>query len=205
MISITTAILLLNKIWPGPSGPNFRNFFIIYPMKILKDQNDVEFDFSISHALASFRFFMNNKQNNLRWTMYPFPTHPWNLYISINIVPNTLFPTNPMIIISVTFRNTSIPLKLYEITLFPKGSSAYYHIYPLRKRWVIIMMMTHQLQIGATGSIFIAETRNYQTLFKTPLRLRIKIKKRNAKIDQMTLISRPCPLKSHPSVTKYNE
>ena len=25
-------------------------------------------------------------------------------------------------------RNTSNPLKLYEITLFPTGSSAYYHI-----------------------------------------------------------------------------
>ena len=33
-----------------------------------------------------------------------------------------------MIIIMGTFRNTSIPFKLHEITLFPTGSSAYYQI-----------------------------------------------------------------------------
>ena len=34
-----------------------------------------------------------------------------------------------MIIIMGTFRNTSNPLKLYEITLFPTGSSGYYSVY----------------------------------------------------------------------------
>ena len=43
----------------------------------------------------------------------------------IYIVPNTLFSQNLMIIITGTFRNTSILLKLYEITLFPTGLSAY--------------------------------------------------------------------------------
>ena len=35
-----------------------------------------------------------------------------------------------MIIIASTFRNLSNPLKLYEITLFPTGSSAYQIIIP---------------------------------------------------------------------------
>ena len=34
-----------------------------------------------------------------------------------------------MIIITGTIRNTSIPLKLYKITLFCTGSSAYYSVY----------------------------------------------------------------------------
>ena len=34
-----------------------------------------------------------------------------------------------MIIIMGTFRNTSIPLKLYEITLFLTGSSTCYFVY----------------------------------------------------------------------------
>ena len=60
-----------------------------------------------------------------------------------------------MIIITVTFRNTSNPLKLYEINLFPTGSAAYYSIY---KSAVIIMLMTRKLQMRAMGSIFIVET-----------------------------------------------
>ena len=34
-----------------------------------------------------------------------------------------------MLIIMGTFRNTSNPLKLYEITLFIRGSLAYYSVY----------------------------------------------------------------------------
>ena len=41
------------------------------------------------------------------------------------IVPNT-FSTNLMIIITGTFKNTSNPLKLDEITLFNTGLLAYY-------------------------------------------------------------------------------
>ena len=47
----------------------------------------------------------------------------------IYIVPNTLFSPTLMIIITGTFRNTSNPLKVNEITLFPTGLSAYYSIY----------------------------------------------------------------------------
>ena len=47
----------------------------------------------------------------------------------IYIVPNTLFSPNLMIIITGTFRNTSNPLKIYEMTLFPTGSLAYYSVY----------------------------------------------------------------------------
>ena len=50
----------------------------------------------------------------------------------IYIVPNTLFSPNIMIIMTGTFRNTQIPFKLYEIFLFPTGSSVlsdYYSVY----------------------------------------------------------------------------
>ena len=51
-----------------------------------------------------------------------------------------------MIIIMGTVRAT----KLYEITLFDIGSSAYYQMLsPLRKCKVIIMRMMHELQMRA--------------------------------------------------------
>ena len=56
-----------------------------------------------------------------------YPLHP-PLKL-IYIVPNTLFSPNLMIIITGTFRNISNTVKLYEITLFPTGSSAYYSLY----------------------------------------------------------------------------
>ena len=59
-----------------------------------------------------------------------------------------------MIIIMVTFRNPSNPFKLYEITLFHTGSLAYGLVY---ESAVIIMLMTHELQMRAMGSIFIIE------------------------------------------------
>ena len=37
-------------------GPPVRKIFIIYPMKIFFNQNDVEFDLSIGHALVLFFF-----------------------------------------------------------------------------------------------------------------------------------------------------
>ena len=61
--------------------------------------------------------------------MYPPSPHFGTLVLgTIYIVPNKLFSLNLMIIIMVTFRNTLITLKIYEITLFPTGSSAYYQI-----------------------------------------------------------------------------
>ena len=38
-------------------------FLLLIPGIIFSNQNDVEFDFSIGHALVLFLFFMNNKQN----------------------------------------------------------------------------------------------------------------------------------------------
>ena len=58
-----------------------------------------------------------------------------------------------------------VHLKLYEITLFHIGSSAYQILSPLRKRLVIIMQMMHELQKRATGTIFIVENWNFQILF----------------------------------------
>ena len=69
---------------------------------------------------------MLNKKN-VTWTMY-FPCPPENWYISVYIVPN-IFSPNLMIIITGTFRNTSNPLKQYEITLFTRCSLAYYSVY----------------------------------------------------------------------------
>ena len=50
------------------------------------------------------------------------------------------------------------------------------------------MLMMHELQMCDTGSIFIVETWNFQTLFPTPSRLWIKIKKRTVKIDPITCL-----------------
>ena len=40
----------------GPLGAPFRNIFIINPMEKIEYLNDVEFDFSIGHALVLFPF-----------------------------------------------------------------------------------------------------------------------------------------------------
>ena len=41
------------KFW----GPIFLNVFIIHPRKKLLNQNDVEFDVNVGHALVLFQFF----------------------------------------------------------------------------------------------------------------------------------------------------
>ena len=41
----------------GPPLCPFGNFFITHPRKKNLNQNDVEFDFSIGHALVLFPFF----------------------------------------------------------------------------------------------------------------------------------------------------
>ena len=38
-------------------GPSFHKIFIIHLGKIVLDENNVEFDFSIGHALVLFPFF----------------------------------------------------------------------------------------------------------------------------------------------------
>ena len=56
-----------------------------------------------------------------------------------------------MIIITGTFRNISLPFKLYEITLF-----AYYKIIiQFTKALSHHLLMMHKLQMHETGSIFI--------------------------------------------------
>ena len=59
----------------------------------------------------------------------PPPHTPRNSYISIYFGHKPLFSQYLMIIITGTFRNTSNPLKLYEIILFSTGSSAYCYVY----------------------------------------------------------------------------
>ena len=83
------------------------------------------------------------------------PTPEINIYRYIYIVPNTLFSPNQMIITTGTFRNTSITLKLYEITLFPTGSSAYQIIIQFTKA------LSHRYADEtrtSNGLIFIVET-----------------------------------------------
>ena len=57
-----------------------------------------------------------------------------------------------MIIITGTFRNTSNPLKLYEITLFLTGSLAYDDVSESAES------LYGKLQMCAMGTIFIVET-----------------------------------------------
>ena len=62
------------EIGVGPPWAPFHIFFIIHPRKKNVNQNDVELDFSIGHALVLFQFFLNNKQK-----MYGgICTSPWN-------------------------------------------------------------------------------------------------------------------------------
>ena len=64
-----------------------------------------------------------------------------------------------MITITGTFRNNSIPLKLYEITVFPTGSSAYYQIIiQFTKALSHHYADGNELHMRAMGSIFIVET-----------------------------------------------
>ena len=51
--------------------------------------------------------------------------------LEIIIIIKPLFSQNRMIIIGGAFKNISNPLKLYEITIFPTGSSAYQILSPL--------------------------------------------------------------------------
>ena len=62
-------------------GPLFIKFLFILGNFFL-NQNDVEFDLSIGHALVLFLFFFNNKKN-VQWTMYVPP--PLSKYIYIDI------------------------------------------------------------------------------------------------------------------------
>ena len=126
---LTTIVINWKKNWVGPPMPPVIFLLFIIGNKLLNHEV-VEFDFNIGHALVFFPFLwiINNKMEGEPCTP---PTNPpkliyFNIYIYI--VHNKLFSPNLRIIITDTFKNTSIPLKLYEITLFPTGSSAYYSI-----------------------------------------------------------------------------
>ena len=104
-------------------GPLFVKFLLFILGKNVLNQNDIEFDFSIGHVLVLFPFFFLNNKQKLYGGICTSPRTPQNSYISIYFGHKTLFSANLMIIITGTFRNTP---KLYEITLFHTGLSAYY-------------------------------------------------------------------------------
>ena len=92
-------------------SPLFLTFLLFTLGKNLLNQNDVEFDFSIGHALLLFSFFwiINKKRSSCPCTSPPYPTR--NSYISIYFGYKTLFSPNTMIIILGSFRKTSNYMK----------------------------------------------------------------------------------------------
>ena len=98
------------EIGVGPPWALFHKFFIILHRKKNLKQNDVEFDFSIGHALVLFPFFFNNKEKMYGGICTSARTHQ-NSYILIYFGPKTLFSPNLMIIVTGTFRNTSNYMK----------------------------------------------------------------------------------------------
>ena len=67
---------LCKEIGAGPLGPPFCKFFIIHPRKKNLNQNDVEFDLNIGHALVHFIFFwiINEKLYGGPTTSLMYPT-----------------------------------------------------------------------------------------------------------------------------------
>ena len=53
-----------------PPAPIFVTFLLFIIEKKLLNEKNVEFDGNIGHAQYNCSVFMNNKQNNVRWTMY---------------------------------------------------------------------------------------------------------------------------------------
>ena len=89
--------------------------------------------------------------------MYDPPPQPPRkfIYISIYFGHKTLFSLNPMKHLTPQALETpqtiwNNPISHWFINF---GSLS-----PLRKCWVIIMRMTHEIQMSATGTIFIVET-----------------------------------------------
>ena len=89
MKSIELLYSLCKEIGVGPPGLPFYKIFIVHPRKKKLNQNDVEFDLSIGHALVPFLFFpLINKKCMVdhvhppRSVMYPgYP--PKFIYINI--------------------------------------------------------------------------------------------------------------------------
>ena len=102
-------------------------------------------DFNIDDALVLFPFlWIINRKFKVNHA-----TPSTNFLNSIYIVRNTLFSLNLNIIYRYLWNG---------ITLFLTGSSTYRLLSSLRKCWAIIMLMTHELQMHAMGTIFIGET-----------------------------------------------
>ena len=59
----------------------------------------------------------------------------------------------------------------------------------LQKLWVIIMRMMHELQMRATGTNFIVETWNFQTLFPIPWHFLITIEKNDKNLITANTVS----------------
>ena len=152
------------------SGTYWPLFFVTFLLFIVGkkklDQKDEEFFCSIGHTHVIFQFLWIIKK--ISWTMNPRDPHCQNWYISIYTAPNTLFSPNLLIIITGTFRNTSNPLKLFEITHFPKVHLLIILFMKVLSSRYGDLSTAHELQMCAMGSIFIIENCNFQTLFPTP-------------------------------------
>ena len=93
------------------------NDFLIFILgKNMLDETDVEFNFMIGYVLVIFLLLWKINEKCKVWINQIYC--PSQLPKLINIVPNTLFSPNLLIIITGTFRNTPNPLKRYEITIF---------------------------------------------------------------------------------------
>ena len=87
IISVITTILILKKLrWA-----RLLNFFLLFFIeKKLLVQNDVKFYFNIWHALVSFSFLWIMNKKRCKVNHAP-PANPQNWYLSVYIVPNSLF------------------------------------------------------------------------------------------------------------------
>ena len=65
-------------------APLFVKFLVFILRNCFNNQNDVEYDFSISHALELFQFLIF-KTKNVRWTMLTPCKPPKFIYIDISI------------------------------------------------------------------------------------------------------------------------
>ena len=108
MKSIRTTILTsYRNRREAPWVPRFQKFLLFILQNFLLNQNDVEFDLNIGHALVLFQFFrIINKKCTVEFVHPPSRTLR-NLYILIYFRHKTLFSPNLMIIIFGYFRNTS--------------------------------------------------------------------------------------------------
>ena len=68
------------------------NFFIIHPRKKMQDENDIEFDFSIGHALVIFPFLRIINKTMSGEPSTPPPTPEINIYQYILFLTHYFHP-----------------------------------------------------------------------------------------------------------------